>query len=122
MPAELPSGVTRALDRTGRSDLHPKAIAAALWQWRWVCRQSRRELGNGSNDYTVDVGPDARDTLQRALDALPHRPARQLAHRIAAADRAFAAKTLPDPFTDPQLPWWWRRLTELYHGYPPPRA
>lgn len=120
MPAELPSAVTLALDRTGRSDLRPEAIATVLRQWRWVCRQSRRELGNGSNDYTVYLGPDARDALQRALNALPRHPARRLGQRIAAADRAFATKTLADPFADPQLPWWRRRLTELYHGTPPP--
>ncbi len=122
MPAQLPSEVTIALDRTARSDIRPEAIAAALWQWRRMCRQSRRELGNGSNDDTVYLGPDARDVMQRALNALPRHPARQLGHRIAAADRTFATKTLPDPFADPRRPWWRRRLTEFYHGYPPTEA
>lgn len=122
LPAGLPRGVTIALDRTGRSDLRPEVLASALRQWLRTCQQSARELGNGSNDATVYLGPDARDELQRALNALPQRSARQLHNRLVAADRAFAAKTLPDPFADPQLPWWRRRLVELYHGYPQPDA
>lgn len=39
-------------------------------------------------------------------------------------DHEFVANTLPDPFADSTLPWWRRRLTELYHGRrrTPPRC
>lgn len=113
-PPQLPRGVTIDLDRTGRSDVSPQLVAAALDQWGRVCRQSRQELGSADNVYAVYNGPDARDDVQRALDALPRRTACQLRGRVSALDRAFAAKTLPDPFADPRLPWWHRRITDLY--------
>jgi hypothetical protein len=118
MPAGLSRGVTAALDRSGRGDVCPEGVASALEQWARVSRQSRRELGDGSNDDTTDIGPDARDVLQRALEVLPPCRAAELRGPVRKLDRAFAAKTLPDPFADPGLPWWHRRLTELYHGYP----
>lgn len=98
--------------------MQPARIAAALHEWAQVCRQSRRELGNASNDCTTYLGPDARDDLDRAVNALPLRPARTLRNLIDPFDRIFLAKTLPDPHSDPSLPWWRRRLTELYHGRP----
>jgi hypothetical protein len=70
------------------------------------------------NGSTVYYGPDARDDLQRALEALPRRTARQLRNRIRALDRAFATKTLPDFAADPKLPWWRRKLTDLYVAAP----
>ena len=73
-------------------------------------------MGNASNDYTAFLGPDARDVLDDAAHMLPRRLARQLYHLIAPFDRAYAAKTLPDPFADPALPWWRRRLADLYQS------
>lgn len=114
----LPGEVVGALERIERADLHPARIALALSTWADLCRQSRRELGNASNDLTTYMGPDARDDLQRALQALPTRPARTLRHRVDPLDRAIAAKTLPEPHSNPNLPWWQRRYTELYRGRP----
>ncbi len=74
-PPALPRAVTIDLDRTGRSDVSPQFVARALDQWARVCQQSRRELANTGNDYTIYLGPDARDDLQRPLDALPRRSA-----------------------------------------------
>ncbi len=41
------------LDPTGRSDVSPQFVARALYQWARVCQQSRRELANANNDYTI---------------------------------------------------------------------
>lgn len=115
-PASLPRALAVELERTGRRDVRPERIAAALAEWRSLSRQPRRELSNASNDYTTYLGPDARDVLDAAAHALPHHLARLLRRLIAPFDRAYAAKTLPDPFADPALPWWRRRIADLYQG------
>ena len=115
----LPGEVVGALDRLDDKDLRPGRIADALWLWTRHSHQSRRELGNASSDETDSMAPEARDDLERAVQALPPRPARTLQRLLQPLDRAIAAKTLPEPRSDPTLPWWQRRYTELYHGQPP---
>jgi hypothetical protein len=111
IPARLSRGITAELDRSGRPEVSPERVADALDRWARLCRLPRREQGNPNDDRTAFIGPDARDDLQRALEALSPERARELRSRIRKLDRAFAAKTLPDPFADPRLPWWRRRLT-----------
>lgn len=114
----LPGEVVGALDRLGDDELRPGRIATALWLWRRHSRQPRRELGNASSDETESMAPDARDDLEHAVQALPPRPARTLRRLLAPLDRVIAAKTLAEPYSDPSLPWWRRRYTELYRGQP----
>lgn len=114
----LPGGIAVALARTGRKDLQPEWIAWSLRTWRGICRQPRRELSKASDDRLF-IGPEARNDLERAVHALSPRLARSLRQLIDPLDEAFLAKTLPDPFAYPWLPWWNRRLHE--QSLPPRR-
>lgn len=62
-------------------------------------RQSRRELANAGNHYTMVTGPDARDVLDAALRALPRPFARQLRELVGPFDEAFE----PCPTRSPTL-------------------
>lgn len=115
-PRTLPRALAAELRRTGRADLSPERIAVALAGWKWMSRQSRRDLDDASNDYVEYSGPTARDVLDVAIRALPKRFARELRKLVSPLDEAVAAKTLPDPFADPARPWWHRRLTDLYQA------
>ncbi|MFF3273901.1 hypothetical protein ACFYWU_23685 [Streptomyces chrestomyceticus] len=97
----------RALER---SRLTPGAVAKALESWRQQVRLPRR--------YAADTayygcpccdGGYGRAELDIALHALPRRSARQLRALVEPVDRAFLARTLPDPHTPDDRPWWERR-------------
>lgn len=97
------------LDRLGRTDLTSGLVSAEVDQWKLVASQSVRVLSAEGNDWAGLMGPMARDTIERAIRALPRRQARQLRAAVAPWDRMFWEKTLPEPGRGVGRPWWWRR-------------
>lgn len=105
----VPISTSRALDRLDRPRLTSLEINAELLTWRRVAQKPRAVLAREGNDWIHFVGPLARDTLERAMRALPRRQRAPLRRRVARLDALFAGKTVNNPQADPSLPWWSRR-------------
>ncbi|MEU6963783.1 hypothetical protein [Streptomyces chrestomyceticus] len=98
----------RALER---SRLTPGAVAKALASWRQQVRLPRRYVADTAYvgcPCCCDSG-HGRTELELVLHALPRRSARQLRALVEPLDRTFLARTLPDPHTPDDRPWWERR-------------
>lgn len=80
-----------------------------LETWHRVAHLPVAELQRENNDWVQFEGPIARNTLEEGMRALPARKSAPLREAVHPLDELFARKTLPNPLTDPLLPWWCRR-------------
>ncbi|MEW2352457.1 hypothetical protein [Spirillospora sp. NPDC029432] len=107
----LPSGsnaLAAAIIRLERERFWPGAIALALRRWAQYARSdSSPPCGCPACDpFYLE---DERQILETALHVLPVRIARELRSLLRPLDDIFLARTSPDPFAAPDLPWWRRR-------------
>jgi hypothetical protein len=58
--------------------------------------------------------PQARETLDLALQALPPRSRAALRALIHPLDDGICRRTLSDPTSPPDWPWWMRRISGIY--------
>ncbi|SFT48025.1 hypothetical protein SAMN04487904_102400 [Actinopolyspora lacussalsi subsp. righensis] len=100
--------VAHALDRLGRDDLDAASVAQALAKWSSACHAPAAKLQGENNHLTEFIAPFERDTLERALRALPRHLARELRSHVAPLDELYIAKTVPVP-TWNNGNWWKNR-------------
>ncbi|TDD44067.1 hypothetical protein [Saccharopolyspora elongata] len=91
--------------------LPPGSVARALADWRHAVHSDARHL----LDEAVRHGcpccdpTEARGVLELALTKLGPRSRRALSAKVEPLDEAFRRRTIHDPQTPPDWPWWRRR-------------
>ena len=86
------------------------AVSAAFWSWERVVRVGypwRDPLCPWKDHHEIFNG---RALVERAIWALPRRPARELRRMVDPLDETYLSQTSPDPFAWPEAPWWLRRF------------
>ncbi|MFJ9825271.1 hypothetical protein ACIRSU_13005 [Streptomyces sp. NPDC101160] len=88
-------------------------VAIAFRRWNAT---TRRPLGNADPFYERDDTALRRDDyhvrtlLEVTLHALRGKARRELSMVVGPADERVLQRTLYNPFADPDLPWWMRRI------------
>ena len=105
----LPDRVAQVLDQLDDHRLHAIWVDSALHEWRHVTRWPWQDLTRHYEDWTDYIAPAARQVIEDAMDALPHRSARELAAIVAPWDELYRSKTAHNPFADPARGLWMQR-------------
>ncbi|MEU0405474.1 hypothetical protein ABZ318_35775 [Streptomyces sp. NPDC006197] len=93
----LPSGeVAHAFRRWNATTRRPRGKADPFYE--------RNDTALRSDDHHV------RTLLEVALHALHRKARRELSTVVGPADERVLRRTLNNPFADPGLPWWTRRI------------
>jgi len=88
-------------------------VAHAFRRWNATARRPR---GNADPFYERDDTPlcsddyHVRTLLEATLHALRRKARRELSTVVGPADERVLQHTLNNPFADPGLPWWMRRI------------
>ncbi|MFD7996808.1 hypothetical protein [Streptomyces mexicanus] len=93
--------------------LSPGEVAYAFRRWNAIARRPLADVDPfyetggtdlRSGDYHV------RTLLEGTLHTLRSKARRELSTVIDSADERILRRTLNNPFADPHLPWWMRRI------------
>lgn len=110
----LSGSAMAALRRVDRHFGWPDSWAAeAVLLWIRPLRAIRRNGTTPWSDERYDWHEDwqhPRTVIELALGRLPRRTRRDLLRLTSRADRAWQSRTLPDPFSRTDLPWWLRGI------------
>ena len=101
------------IHRVEAARLRPGDIATAfreLQRYARVAHQYRAHWDLGC----PCCEPLTRESLDLALQALPSRSRAALRALIHPSDEEIRRKTLPDPASPPDWPWWQRRISGIY--------
>lgn len=107
----LAAVTAEALERLDLPGLDPLSVADELQTWRRLVHLSASTLSAPHNDWAEFIGPMTRGVLEEADRVLNRRDGGPLRAELARLDAEFERKTRPNPFADPDLPWWARRWT-----------
>jgi hypothetical protein len=110
LPASAQQEVSQVELRTAhdwaRFGLWPGAVAEALTAWSATARNPALRQFHPCGC----CGRSSRAILQEALDQLPRPSATALAALIEPLDQQYRSRTLPDPHSARDNPWWERRI------------
>ncbi|GAA4326504.1 hypothetical protein GCM10023178_39040 [Actinomadura luteofluorescens] len=116
VPDRVPAKVLREITEASRAGkcLGVESMTTALAALKWFLRQPGRRL-------TAEVYPtcpchdprEALDTLHEIAAALPPNSRRQVLAIVAPLAEQYQARTLHDPSTPEDWPWWRRRIADL---------
>ena len=109
----LPYWALEDVHHVEATQLRPGDVATAfreLQRYARVAHQYRAQWALGC----PCCEPLARETLDSALRALPPRSRAVLCALIHPLDEEIRRKTLTDPASPPDWPWWQRRISGIY--------
>ncbi|GAA1463791.1 hypothetical protein NE857_00340 [Nocardiopsis exhalans] len=116
----ISSGTCHAIHLIERRSRHPSHsvgfTAIALDKYERFVRTGGQEalyLADAAYECPGCILDDvrhARDLLESVLRRLPKRARTELHRRLTPLDELYLRRTLPNPFADPDDPWWRRRF------------
>ncbi|MGQ5668716.1 hypothetical protein [Streptomyces sp. ECR2.10] len=93
--------------------LPPGEVAHAFRRWSATARRPLADVDPFYETGDTDLRSDdyhVRTLLEGTLHTLHRKARRELSTVIDSADERVLRRTLNNPFADPDLPWWMRRI------------
>jgi hypothetical protein len=99
------------IQRLESSLLWPGSVADALARWKRAVFQNVSGLLEAATHAGCPCCDpfEPRGDLEQALKALPPKARRELRAKVEPLDEEFRRRTVHDPYTPPDWPWWRRR-------------
>lgn len=89
----------------------PGAVAQALAKWKRTVHQDMGRLFADAHDLVCPCCDpfEPRSDLETAMRVLSPQASRALRAKVEPLDELYRRKTIEDPYTPPEWPWWQRR-------------